>query len=82
MFENTAREMRELITADDLEAIEEEGLITYAEVQTDADTIRRIRTRFMEVLEEFQKDDGSPEPPASDVRRFRLLLAYFPLDRK
>jgi len=79
IFENTAREIREVIASGAGPGVEEEGILTYAEVSADEKTLSRIRSRFMEVLEEVC-DESDAAPKDKGERRFRLLLAYFPLD--
>ena len=61
------------------EVLEEEGLISFVELNADAATAERYLIRLRELLEELgQLPESDGEAPD---RRFRLMFAYYPLDR-
>ena len=80
MMSTTFQELEELIrSAGNKEDLEEEGLFTFVEVRGSRQQVLDIRAKFLELLEELAEDcDDEPE---EDPRRFRLTLAYYPLDR-
>ena len=71
---NTPRRIAALCLAD----LEAEGIITYCEVHLAEKQAIELRDRIKALIDELAEDDGS-DPP-DDPRRFRLTLAYFPLD--
>lgn len=83
IFDNTTSELLRLVDAqDDEEILEEEGLLTYVEMHLDEEDIVAVQRKLQDVLEFAQGLDGSDEQADSDgARKFRLTLAYYPLDR-
>ena len=79
VFERTAEEMRNLILSGYDPSGEEDGILSYVEVRASASEIHEINQRFMEILKDLEESSGNAEPSKGD-RRFRLSLAWFPLD--
>ena len=74
VFENTAEELRRLIAADTNP--EEEGIVSYCEVQANEEDIGKLRRRLQRLLKDLQRGDMD-----EGDRRYRFTLAFFPLDR-
>jgi hypothetical protein len=78
--------MAQLIAAEEGESVEK-GVLAYVEIIDEPKAIERLRARLERLLADLQKDDapggagGPPRPPSPTARRFRLTLAFFPLDR-
>jgi len=82
LFDRTAREFREASQHADAQpaTLEEEGLITMAEVHASTERIIRLRDRLMEVLQEVSSEDEADDADEKHQRRFRLAIILFPLD--
>jgi len=82
MLDSVSSELRELLHAGEgEERFKEEGLLTYSEVQgTDAD-IRKIQRRLERLMKSLTEQDPGEEELPDDLRRYRLMLAFYPLDR-
>ncbi|HXV74766.1 MAG TPA: helix-turn-helix domain-containing protein [Candidatus Polarisedimenticolaceae bacterium] len=81
MMLNTAEDLRRLIDAGHDVAGSDEALLSYTEVHASEEQIRRLREKLMAVLHDVgetgcDEESGGPGKP----RRFRLTLAFFPLD--
>jgi len=81
VLNNVTEEVRELILSGYDLASAEDGLLSYVEVHASEDDIRALHDRLLAILTDLQEmccDDAE----ASDAeRRYRLSLAWFPLDR-
>jgi DNA-binding transcriptional ArsR family regulator len=83
IFETTARELDELAASDAEEAggDADKGVLSFLQVRTDEATMRRLTRRLQKLLADLQAlDEGTPEDGGD--RRYRLTLAFYPLDRK
>lgn len=79
LLELTGVELREFAEAESRGAeAAEQAILSFVEVKASQQTIDRMRRRIMRMLKDSQAIAGGEEEP---VRRFRLVLAYFPLDR-
>jgi hypothetical protein len=79
MMDNTTGDLRRLIHAGHDLGSGEEALLSYTEIRgTEAD-VDEIRDKLMAVLKEIEAKCCDGDPP-EDARRYRLTLAYFPLD--
>lgn len=58
----------------------EEGALGYLAIDADPETIARLRRRLRRLLQDIQKI-ANEDTPRGDCRRYRLTLAFFPLDR-
>jgi len=72
----TADEIAQLV-ASAVGALEEEGLLALLEVRASAAEIRRLRARLGRLIEGLGRP-GRPGPAGE--RRYRLTVAFFPLD--
>ena len=82
MFDGVSGELRHLINAGHgQEGIEEQGLLTYCELQaTEAET-RKLRRKLERLVASLAKEDIETEAKVPDnLRRFRFMLAFYPLD--
>jgi DNA-binding transcriptional ArsR family regulator len=79
VFDRTAEEMRGLLAQNrGREGIEEKGVLSYLEIRTDSKRGRQLQARLMRLLKSI---DGLPEAKGkSGGRKYRLTLAFYPLD--
>ena len=79
VFDRTADEMRGLVSQNrGQEGIEEEGVLSYLEIRTDNKHGRQFQARLTRLLKSL---DELPEPTKkSGERRYRLTIAFYPLD--
>ena len=80
LFDSAATELRDVIRANGDSVTGDEGLVSYVEVRADEQFVTALRKRLFQVLEDLERD-APKDPPIETQRRFRLLLAYYPLDR-
>jgi DNA-binding transcriptional ArsR family regulator len=79
VFDRTADEMRGLVAQSrGREGIEEQGVLSYLEVQTDARHARQLQARLMKLVESLE--EGGASTAQRGVRKYRLTLAFYPLD--
>lgn len=84
IFDKTAGELSRLIDRGKAgQGIQEEGALCYVEIHASEKEIRRMRSAVQRLLRSVQKTDtggkGSRASGSGD-RRYRLTLAFFPLD--
>jgi DNA-binding transcriptional ArsR family regulator len=78
VMDNTAEDLRRLVgTGCDLGS-GEEAILSYNEFRASEKRILEVRDKLMALLQEL-RDEETPDA-GPDVRRYRLTLAYFPLD--
>jgi DNA-binding transcriptional ArsR family regulator len=80
MLERTTEEVRNLILSGYDLASGEEGILSYVEVRGSESEINEINERLLKFLKDLEENCCNGEPSEGD-RRFRLNLAWFPLDR-
>ena len=80
MLERTTEEVRNLILSGYDLASGEEGILSYVEVRGSEAEIREINERLLKFLKDLEENCCNAEPSEED-RRFRLNLAWFPLDQ-
>ena len=80
MLGRTTEEVRNLILSGHDLASGEDGILSYVEVRAPESEIHEINQRFMEILKDLEEQCCDAEPADGD-RRYRLNLAWFPLDR-
>lgn len=81
VFENTAVEMLQLLSsAEGADAIQEEGILSYLEVQASEKAILAMRAKMDKLIKEAAAETTSAGGK-QERRRYRLTLAFFPLDR-
>ena len=78
ILDRTGAELRGLARAEAITAkAAEQAVISFCELEASQKTIDRLKRRIVRMLKDVQaiaEEDEDPE------RRFRLTLAYFPLD--
>lgn len=79
MMDNTTDDLRRLIHAGHDIGSGEEAVLSYTEIRGTEKDIDEIREKLMAFLKELESECCDGEPP-DDARRYRLTLAYFPLD--
>ncbi len=80
MLERTAGEVRNLILSGHDITSGEDGILSYVEVRASESEIHEINQRLMDFLKDLEENCCKGEPSEGD-RRYRLNLAWFPLDR-
>lgn len=79
VFDRTADEMRALIAQGrGKEGIEEQGVLSYLEIQTDRRHGRRIQARLMKLLKSLEDLHEGGEKPGR--RSYRLTVAFYPIE--
>lgn len=78
-FETTVAELGALAehADDDTSTIEKEAIVSFLEIHASKKKIGEIRRTLQKLIESVSKDAGDA---AADTERYRLTLAYFPLD--
>ncbi len=83
VFDSTTSELLRLIDsphADDL--MEDEGLLTYIEMHLTQEQVDEVQQKLKNVLEYLQGlDDPETDAEKEKLRKYRLTLAHYPLDR-
>jgi DNA-binding transcriptional ArsR family regulator len=79
MMETTAQDLRRLINFGHDITSGDESLLSYTEIRMGEESIAKIRTRLWDFLKELEAED-CPTEPDENLRRYRLTLAYYPLD--
>ena len=94
VFDETKGELQELLAKADLEnLLEEEGILSYVEIHASEEFVGKLQKRIKRLLRDLQKEcsgveetdkkksgAGAGKETAPD-RRYRLTLAFYPLDR-
>lgn len=81
IFDNTLSEMLRLVELNNFEEkLEEEGMLSYLEIHLPQDKIDVVQQKLKEVLEYLQGLDEA-EFGDEELRKFRLTVAHYPLDR-
>ena len=83
VFDNTLSEMLRLLDthrADKL--LEDEGLLSYVEMHLTQEQIDAVQQKLKDVLELLQSyEDPESDPDEKGLRKYRLMMAHYPLDR-
>ncbi len=77
-FDRTAREVSALIRSDVADSVEEVGIISFLEIHASEGEMARLRTKLLKIIKDLEKDPD--KDPGSKARKFRMTLAFFPLD--
>lgn len=80
VLERTRGELTALMSSDAAGEIESSALITFCEIQASEQKLEKFRARLEEVVREMGEEDGEVAESGAE-RRYRLTLAFFPLDR-
>jgi DNA-binding transcriptional ArsR family regulator len=81
VLSNVTEEVRELVLSGYDLASAEDGLLSYVEVHASEDEIRALHDRLHAILTDLQETCCEDDEPSEGMRRYRLSLAWFPLDR-
>jgi DNA-binding transcriptional ArsR family regulator len=82
VFQNVSEEVRDLIFSGYDISSADDGLLSYVEVHASEDEIHALHERLLSFLTELQETCCDDEAgPSDDTRRYRLSLAWYPLDR-
>lgn len=77
VFDCTRDEMRDLVAQNNgREGIEEQGVLSYLEVHTDAKRARQLQARLMKLIKSLEGESTNK----SDEKRYRLTIAFYPID--
>jgi DNA-binding transcriptional ArsR family regulator len=77
--DTVANELRQLaMTPGGPESLEANGLLSFVEINTGQDNIDKLQEKLMDTVMKLA-DDCAEEPVEGD-RRYRLMVAYYPLD--
>ncbi len=80
MIDNVSGELRHLIQAGHgQQGIEEQGLVTYCELQAPEAEVRKLLRRLERLVASLVKE-SAPEAAQAPDRRFRFMLAFYPVD--
>lgn len=78
--DTVSREVRQLIkNSGGAELLEDDGLLSFIEINTGQDEIDKLQKKLKQTVMKLV-DDAAVEPAEGD-RRYRLLVAYYPLDK-
>ena len=79
--DTVAREVRQLIknSGGETELLEDDGLLSFIEINTGQGEIDKLQKKLKQTVMKLA-DDAAVEPAEGD-RRYRLLVAYYPLDK-
>ncbi len=78
--DTVSREVRQLIkNSGGAELLEDDGLLSFIEINTGQDEIDKLQKKLKRTVMKLA-DDAAVEPAEGD-RRYRLLVAYYPLDK-
>jgi DNA-binding transcriptional ArsR family regulator len=87
IFDTTSAELASLIGRgeDATKGIEEEGILTFLEIRASKSELKEIRGKLQRIVESVTRDAEDAEDAAggdlgSKQGRYRLTLAYYPLD--
>jgi DNA-binding transcriptional ArsR family regulator len=81
IFDRTSVEMQQLLATEcGPKDFKESGLLSYVEVRASDQKLRQLRERLETLITRHRR---APEkgPAPSNARRYRLTVAFFPLDR-
>jgi DNA-binding transcriptional ArsR family regulator len=79
--ETTADEVRRLVATGGLAGLDEQGVVSFLELRASEAEIRKLRARFKRLVEEIAAKCCTDEPTAEGARRYRLNIAFYPLDQ-
>jgi DNA-binding transcriptional ArsR family regulator len=87
IFDTTSAELASLASLgdrgeDSMKAIEEEGIVSFLEIRASKAQLEEVRDKLHQIIQSLAADAegsaGSDDDPGQ--RRYRLTLAYYPLD--
>lgn len=82
VFDNTTSELLRLVDTQSAgELLEDEGLLSYVEMHLTQEQIDEVQQKLKEVIEHLQTFDDPEADSDDELRKYRLTLAHYPLDR-
>ncbi len=83
IFDTTTNELMRLATAQESASlVDDEGVLSYIEMHLTQDEVDKVQAKLQDVLEYLQNSDDPAQKPGDEgLRKYRLTLAYYPLDR-
>ncbi|MDH4125868.1 MAG: helix-turn-helix domain-containing protein [Gammaproteobacteria bacterium] len=83
VFDNTLSEMLRLLDTHRADKLfEDEGLLSYVEMHLSQEQIDEVREKLKDILQQLQSyEDPESGPDEKGLRRYRLMMAHYPLDR-
>ncbi|MEE8077473.1 MAG: helix-turn-helix domain-containing protein [Pseudomonadales bacterium] len=83
VFDNTTSELLRLVDADQTGLLlEDEGLLSYIEMHLTQEQIDEVQQKLKYVLDHLQSfEDPETAADKEGLRKYRLTMAYYPLDR-
>ena len=83
VFDNTTSELLRLIDTDRAgKLLEDEGLLSYIEMHLAQEQVDEVQQKLKDVLDLLQSfEDPETDSDKEDLRKYRLTLAHYPLDR-
>ena len=78
MLDRTTADLGQLLDVADTAQLEEEGLLGFLEIHADAEEIEGVRRELKAILDRLSQPDE--DTAGAGRRRYRLTLAYFPID--
>jgi DNA-binding transcriptional ArsR family regulator len=80
LLQRTGDELGALVQSAAAADIREKGVLTFCEIRAEEEEITRIRRRINRLVKDLTKL-CEPESATGNERRYRLTVAYYPLDR-
>ena len=83
IFDTTTAELASLVDQgeDAMNAIEEEGIVSFLEIRTSKAKLKELRDKLNEIIQSLTAvTEGAAESEDAGQGRYRLTLAYYPLD--
>lgn len=83
IFDTTSAELTSLFDREEeaMKTIEDEGILSFVEIHASRAELKEVRDRLHAIVESLAAEAGSgAERDDEEQRRYRLTLAYFPLD--
>jgi len=84
IFDNTAAELLRLVeTQRTGKLLEDEGLLSYVEMHLPQEQVDEIQQKLKDLIDYLQglEDPETTDADREGLRKYRLTLAYYPLDR-
>jgi predicted transcriptional regulator len=80
LFGNVTQEIGAIVNAaQGMQGLEEEGVMAHCEVRATEADIKKLQRRLNRLVKSLIQDDEEDEN-LDDLRRYRLVLAFYPLD--
>lgn len=82
IFDTTTVELTALVSRgpEGMSAIEEQGIVSFLEVRATKAQIEEVQSKLQEIIQSLVTETETDESSNEEQRRYRLTLAYYPLD--